>query len=435
MPGVVDTTITTKREGDTSEKGEVKKQRTRKSEGDAGDRGTKYGYILPKERVLPLTDAMDAKLLTPQVWQEVFELFQLHFSTDLPFLHGPTFLNPLRGPAASLSAVINPAPEPQDAEKKLPGFEMLLLGVLTLTARFHPRLVAYHSSSSPESSTHPVKASEYYATALRAMLAGEQGAYMGKPNLYQVQALLMLGLHEWGMCKGVKAWIYVGCAIRMAQAMGLQYGDGVDDVPWAVSSATQIEAQHLGLRTGKESCLDPTSSEVFVEEEIRRRTVWSCFIMDRYLSSGKYRPTMLAVDDIRVQLPSSDNAFAFGERACTNLINGECSGSGVRAAQRAHMLSITGRRVTPESRERSKLEPDGNGRRYENTTNHGEALQIPCETGSDESILSRFVRMVEIWGKIAKVSRHLNGVMSFSYADPVIQVVLFRRKKVRPLMG
>ncbi|KAL9118196.1 MAG: hypothetical protein Q9187_005259, partial [Circinaria calcarea] len=197
MPGVAGTTITTKREGDTSEKGEAKKQRSRKSEGDAGDKGTKYGYILPKERAKPLTDVMNAQLLTQQVWQEVFELFQLHFSTDLPFLHGPTFLNPLRGAAVSLSAVINPAPEPQDAETKLPGLEMLLLGVLTLAARFHPRLVAYHSSSSPESSAHPVMASEYYATALRAMLAGEQGAYMGEPNLHQVQALLMLGLHEW----------------------------------------------------------------------------------------------------------------------------------------------------------------------------------------------------------------------------------------------
>ena len=435
MPGVGGTATTAKREGDTPEKGMVKKQRIRKSEGDVGDRGTRYGSIVPKEKTMPLTDALDAQLLTQQIWQEVFELFQLHFSTDLPFLHGPTFLNPLRGAAASLSAVINSVPDPQDAETKLPGLEMLLLGLLALTARFHPRLVAYHSSNSPKHTTDPVTASEYYATALRAMLGGEQGAHIGEPDLHKVQALLMLGLHEWGMCKGVKAWIYVGTAIRMAQAMGLQYEDGTDNVPWGISSATRIEARHLGLRTGRESPLDPASSEAFIDEEIRRRTVWSCFIMDRYLSSGKYRPTMLAVDDIQVQLPSSDNAFAFGERVCTSLINGKCSGSGVRAATRTRMLSIAKRRVISENKQKTKLEPDSGDRHYGNTTGKEEEPRVPCETGSDESILSRFVRMVEIWGNIAKVNHHSNGMVSFAYADHAVQVVLFRWKKVRDLTG
>lgn len=435
MPGIGGIATTAKREGDTSEKGMVKKQRIRKSDGDAGDRGARYGSIVPKERAMPLTDALDAQLLTQHVWQEVFELFQLHFSTDLPFLHGPTFLNPVRGAAASLSVPISSVPDQQDPETRLPGLEMLLLGLLALTARFHPRLVAYHSSNSPKHSTDPITASEYYATALRAMLGGEQGAYIGQPDLHKVQALLMLGLHEWGMCRGIKAWIYVGTAIRMAQAMGLQYEDGVDTVPWGISSTVRIEAQHLGFRTGREPPLDPASSEAFVDEEIRRRTVWSCFIMDRYLSSGKYRPTMLAVDDIRVQLPSSDNAFAFGERVCTSMIDGKCSLSGVRAATRARMLSITKRRVMPENKQKTKLEPDSSDCHHENNTGKEEEPVIPCKMGSDESILSRFVRMVEIWGKIAKVNHQLNCTVSFSYADHVVQVVLFRWEKVRDSMG
>lgn len=412
MPGLCGTATITKREGDTSEKGVVKKQQVRKSEGDAAEGGARYGSVLPKERATPLTEALDAQLLTQHVWQELFELFQLHFSTDLPFLHGPTFLNPLAGAAASLSAVINSVPDPRDTETKLPGLEMLLLGLLALTARFHPRLVAYHSSNSPKHSTDPVTASEYYATALRTMLGGEQGAHIGQPDLHKVQALLMLGLHEWGMCKGVKAWIYVGTAIRMAQAMGLQYEDEVENVPWGISSTMRFEAQHLGFRTGRESPLDPASSEAFVGEEIRRRTVWSCFIMDRYLSSGKFRPTMLAVDDIRVQLPSSDNAFAFGERVCTSLIDGKCSHSGARAAARARMLSTARHRVMPENKQITKLEPDSSDRDYENTTGKEEEPRVPCKMGSDESILSRFVRMVEIWGKIAKVNHHLNSMVS-----------------------
>ena len=46
--------------------------------------------------------ALDPSVLTPSLWQEVFEIFQLHFSADLPFLHGPAFLDPTRGAYASL---------------------------------------------------------------------------------------------------------------------------------------------------------------------------------------------------------------------------------------------------------------------------------------------------------------------------------------------
>lgn len=44
----------------------------------------------------PLLDALDPRLLTATVWQELFDIFQIHYSADLPFLHPPTFLKPLR---------------------------------------------------------------------------------------------------------------------------------------------------------------------------------------------------------------------------------------------------------------------------------------------------------------------------------------------------
>ncbi|KAL9097063.1 MAG: hypothetical protein Q9165_001027 [Trypethelium subeluteriae] len=77
--------------------------------------------------------------------------------------------------------------------------------------------------------------------------------------------------------------------------------------------ALGIEAQQLGIKA--EKLTRTKQSDAFVEQEIRRRTFWSCFIMDRYLSSGKYRPQMLSVKDLRIQLPSSEKAFLFGEKA------------------------------------------------------------------------------------------------------------------------
>ena len=394
----------TKREGDNAEKVEVKRPRTRKNESTVGERTDGGGATGPTEVSRPLADALDPTVLTPAVWQQVFDLFQLHFSTDLPFLHGPTFLGPLCDAAMSLSTMLYTPSEPKDADMKLPGLEMLLLGLLALTARFHPGLIAYHSSASSDGVADPVIASDYYATALKSLLVGTKGVYIGQPNLQKIQALLMLGLHEWGMCKGIKAWIHVGLAIRMAQAMGLQFEDTLDNEPLALSSAMRIEAQHLGVGPRPESPLDPSSSQAFIEEEVRRRTFWSCFIMDRYLSSGKYRPAMLNAEEIRIQLPSSEKAFAFGERVCTGLLNLDCSGTGGRARRRAFAFS--------DERRSSFAEDDNNPNRRQRQisddsredASRNERLDIPCEFGVEECILSRFIRMVEIWGKIAKWS-------------------------------
>ena len=397
-----------KREGDSSEKAEVKKTRIRKSESVVDDRSSCIGSAstYKKDEAL-VVDALDPAILTQNVWHELFELFQLHFATDLPFFHRPTFLDPLSKAAFSLSVMTASATELPEAKDELPGNRMLLLGLLALAARFHPGLVTYHSSSPSGHATNPLAASEYYATALRTVVVGEKGVCGGQPSLEKIQALLMLGLHEWGMCKGIKAWIHVGLAIRMAQVIGLQYEDGLDDEPWALSSAMRIEAHYLGVKTGQVHQLDPSSSEAFINEEIRRRTFWSCFIMDRYLSSGKYRPTMLMVEDIRIQLPSSDSTFAFGERVCTSLITGDCSGQEARVRMRARAYSKVRHGDSSRAHGESNLNRDSvNPTSKGKSTAEGD-VRIACEAGPDESILSKFIRIVGIWGKIAKVSINL----------------------------
>ena len=396
--------VGTKREGDTTEKSELKRPRARKSEGPAADKTSSNGTSTQKESTRPLEEALNASVLTPKVWQEVFDLFQLHFATDLPFFHGPTFLGPLCGAAAKASnTVTKSVPEPEESEK-LPGYEMLLLGLLALTARFHSGLIAYHSNTSQHKVTDPVAASEYYATALRGLVVGVKGVYIGQPNLEKIQALLMLGLHEWGMCKGIKAWIHVGLAIRMSQAMGLQFDDDLEGEPWALSSSMRIEAQHLGVGSGKEYPLDPASSEAFIDEEVRRRTFWSCFVMDRYLSSGKFRPAMLAVEDVKLQLPSSEHAFIFGERVCTNMITGKCSDSGDRVRKKARIFAIAKNRNGAWERARSASNTGEDERESHDGPNNKEGISIRCEAGANEGLLSKFIRMVEIWGKIAKWS-------------------------------
>lgn len=217
-------------------------------------------------------------------------MFKLHFSAEMPFLYPPAFRNLMRQAS-------NPR-DPSIASTDLQDGGVLLLAVLTLTARFHPELVAHHFSNE-------LGASEYYATALKTAI-NPIDSIPTSPSVYNIQAFLMLGLYEWGQTRGLSAWIYIGIAIRLAQAMELPYED------------------HDGDRN-----IDPTASqeqlaedrETIIEKEVKRRTLWSCFIMDRMLSAGKYRSTMISVKQLKVQLPCSDDDFLFVRDATTEFLD------------------------------------------------------------------------------------------------------------------
>ncbi|KAH9204213.1 hypothetical protein DL95DRAFT_529356 [Leptodontidium sp. 2 PMI_412] len=121
---------------------------------------------------------------------------------------------------------------------------LLLLGVLTLTARFHPDLIAYHFKSSQPSD--PLVAGEYYATALASAFK-LTGRGLTNPSLDSIQALLMLGLFEWGQDKGMRAWVYVGTAIRLAQSFGLTYEDDPDYPVCSTSSEWGLGKSGTGI--------------------------------------------------------------------------------------------------------------------------------------------------------------------------------------------
>lgn len=101
----------------------------------------------------------------------------------------------------------------------------------------------------------------------------------------------MLTGHDWGAGNGRRAWIYLGMAIRLVEVMDL----------------TQE------LKTPKNR--KPTREE-FIEAEVRRRTAWTCFLMDSLLSGGKGRKRSLTADDMAIQLPCEREGFVFGEPVC-----------------------------------------------------------------------------------------------------------------------
>lgn len=135
-------------------------------------------------------------------------------------------------------------------------------------------------------------------------------------------------------------------------------------------------------------------AQVVVDEEIRRRTFWSCFIMDRYLSSGKFRPQIIALDDIKLQLPCGEKAWAFGQNVITADLSHDYTGAEI----------INQRKMVKRQGESRAGARDGGGQRSDHMDIESDDDELACELGPDEWLLARYVRITEIWGRVVKWS-------------------------------
>ncbi|KAL9600553.1 MAG: hypothetical protein Q9219_003099 [cf. Caloplaca sp. 3 TL-2023] len=167
---------------------------------------------------------------------------------------------------------------------------VLVLAICAIAARF---------------STHPQLSSE------PAFLRGEEWAGPARdialrcydqPSISILIVLLILGLHEFGTCQGGRSWMFCGMAMRMAYALQLHR-----------------ELDHDPL--GRKGDADPKLSAT--DREIRRRTMWACFMMDRFNSSGTERPTCSSEEHIKIQLPNKEFNFHNEIPGATETLDGE----------------------------------------------------------------------------------------------------------------
>jgi hypothetical protein len=61
----------------------------------------------------------------------------------------------------------------------------------------------------------------------------------------------------------------------------------------------------------------------FIDREIRRRTMWACFLMDRFNSSGTDRPTFINPAQLKIPLPIKEKYFQLDMPGPTESLNGE----------------------------------------------------------------------------------------------------------------
>ena len=211
---------------------------------------------------------------------------------------------------------------------------------------------------------NPIATANFYAEATLSQMGTN---YPGMPTLEKIQALLMLGYHEYTSVKGTEGWVKIGTAIRCAQALGYQWDADRDDPKAA-------EPPQGSNRLSEK--------DQFILRETQRRALWSCCLMDRYMSWGKNRPSMIRIQELKkVQLICSDDSFTYGRKVRTRLL-GE------------------------DNQEYEK-------RRMELAKSHGthplrqlnnSSSEITWEIGHNEADLSWYIQIVEHFGAISNWS-------------------------------
>lgn len=202
-----------------------------------------------------LLEGLD-KLPSKELQQHLAEVFfDYVYGQSYHLLHKPSFMRKL-------------------AQDQVP--PVLMLAVCAMAARF---------SNHPSIRTEPAfLRGDNWATASREIALRR----FDTPNITILIVYLILGLHEFGTCQGGRSWMFGGMAQRMAYA--LQLHKDLDHDP---KDRSQAGAMKL----------------TFTDREIRRRTMWSCFLMDRFNSSGTDRPIFVGEQYIRAQLPIKEQYY------------------------------------------------------------------------------------------------------------------------------
>jgi len=193
--------------------------------------------------------------------------FDFVYGQSYPLLHKPSFMRRLA------AGTVPP---------------VLILAMCAISARF---------SSHPQLRTEPCfLRGDTWAERAREISLKRYD----KPNITILIVYLLLGLHEFGTCQGGRSWMFGGMAQRMAYALQLHKENEVDPL---VNEADR----------------KPLSA---TDREIRRRTMWSCFLMDRFNSSGSDRPLFVHEQYIEVQLPVKEHLYLHEIYAPTENLEG-----------------------------------------------------------------------------------------------------------------
>lgn len=177
-----------------------------------------------------------------------------------------------------------------------------MLAICAISARFSKHPAVRHNP--------PFLAGELYAVEARRQLLKN----FDIPSITNLTVCLILGVYEFGSCRGGRAWALGGIATGMAHALKLH--KEVEQDPMARPHPLSVRPDYMhegGIMGGYMS---------FIDKEIRRRCMWGCFIMDRFNSSGTEKPWTINEADLEIQLPVHDRNLQLNSPAITEQLDG-----------------------------------------------------------------------------------------------------------------
>ncbi|RSH93482.1 hypothetical protein EHS25_007838 [Saitozyma podzolica] len=134
-----------------------------------------------------------------------------------------------------------------------------------------------------QSHDKPDEALEESRSRLLAFVRSSMGYVVASASLVNVQALLLLQLYEHNSGQRNASWILLGCASRMAIALGMH------------------------LEAANKSCADP------VERSTRARVWWTMFNFERALCIMLGRPSAIDDAEMTLALPDASNTSDNGD--------------------------------------------------------------------------------------------------------------------------
>ena len=277
-----------------------------------------------------------SEALPPQHIQEHLAevFFDCVYGQSYLLLHKPSFLRKLK------AGTVPP---------------VLILAVCAVSARF---------STHPQVSTEPAfLRGEQWATPARKII--ERRHY--EPNITILIAMLMLGLHHFGTCEGGLSWSFGGQASRMGYALQLHRelekepmgreqlaGKSKPNNPAGTQDGTQPQIKTNSNDTSNTN--PPISPELsFTDREIRRRTMWACYLMDTFNSSGTERPSFLSEEYFQIQLPMKESHFQMEIPGVTENLDGDVPSQPQRRPKPGATIAATNEVTALQAEARSNM--------------------------------------------------------------------------------
>ncbi|MBW0484875.1 hypothetical protein O181_024590 [Austropuccinia psidii MF-1] len=239
-----------------------------------------------------------------QVIQEAINAFLVHFVEEgfFTFFHRPTLIRQME------SDLIPPE---------------ILFSILCLAGRFCKTLKALNNENIRNTCS-------FYGDKALSLIQTQQEEL----SLSRIQVHLMLGFYYCTENNERRGWMLIGAAIRMSQLLKLGHLD--DDDCFSPSTKPACEEEVETGRSGYDRTL--------IEHDVKRRTFWACFFLERIFADGKERFVMINVenDSLKTRFPISESEFILGRWMKTekfsstsppwgaiskNLLQGNSSGS------------------------------------------------------------------------------------------------------------